>query len=1016
MIFYVNAFAGEIWGARFPALSPDGQKVSFSYYGDIWIADVAGGQAERLTANIGYDGSSCWSPDGKWIAFQTERWSSSDICIIAADGSEPPKRLTYHSSYDLPYDWTPDSKNIIFYSWRNTLRPALYEVSIKGGLPNEITDFTAFHVDMLPQGDKIYYVRGGSSWWRRHYKGGANLDIWLKTLPNGMSERITDFEGRDAYPMYSAVAQKVYFISNRDQESVNNLWRMDPDGGDPEQVTFEKEDIHFPTIAANGQIIVYQCGGDLYTYDIKNGKVNKLVIFVTEDHKENIIELVNFNRHATDFALSPEEDELAFIVHGDIFVMRIKDENPDKIVRITDTPCIEKYVSWHPDEERLIYSSMADNDMDIYTIAPHTEEKFYDDFIFDTEKIYDSDETEIKAVYSPDGNHIAYIRNKGELYVMSEKGQDNIKVCPENDVLWIDWSPDSKWLTFSRTTLGWREDIFVVRADGSERPVNISNHPNDDYKPMWSSDGRRIAFGSRDAVGNLWMKFVFLVKEDKDKTDDELTEMENDSLTNDVQVKIDFDDIEYRIREVIQVQGWYNIVAQSPDGKQFAIYANNQASRDIWTVDWLGKNLKRITKQNVAPKEFTISKDKKNIYYLSGTGNIFSADIASAQSRPLSFDVQISIDKTQEQEEVFREAWWALKDGFYDSDFHGVDWNAMFHKYKDLAVHMRTTADFHSIVFMMIGELNASHLGIYEDRQGREITGEIGIVYDPEYTGEGVKVKTVISGSPADATDVNIEPGDIIKQINGTTIRPGDNFYSMLINKANKEIMLTVEHKGKDRYVKVTPGSPYSLLQTIRDNWVKANDEYVHRKSDDKIGYLYIASMGGASLKKFETDLYKEMDKQGLIIDIRYNGGGNIHDELINILRRTAYMYSIERGGDKEYTSLFRWEKPTVVLINEFCYSDAEIFPAAFKELKLGTVIGVPTFGAVIGTNDIRLFDNSIFRIPGTGWFLLTGEDLENSPVEPDIYVENIPEEDGKSNDHQLAKAIEVLLEQIKSD
>lgn len=1010
LIFCVNGFSEQIWGARYPAPSPDGKKISFSYYGDIWTADISGSKAERLTVSSGYDGRSFWSPDGKWIAFSTARWGSGDICIIVADGSEPAKRLTYHSAYDGVYGWTPDSKYVIFYSWRYELRPVLYKILIDGGLPIPVTNFSAYHVYFMPEGDQIYYVRGGTSWWRRHYKGGANQEIWMKSLPDGISKKITDFQGRDAYPMYSKVDDKLYFLSNRDKTSVGNLWRMDPDGMSPVQVTFESEDIHFPAISANGEVITYECDGNIFAYRIRTGEKKKLDFDVIEDHKENICERKSFASNATDFALSADEAELAFIVHGDIFVMQIKDGGSEKVVRVTDTPFIEKYVSWHPEEEKLIYSSNEDGDMDIYTVVPATEEVFYDDFIFKTDKILDTKETEVKATYSPDGTKIAYFKNKGELYVMDQRAGTDIKVCPENDVLWIDWSPDSKWLTFSRTTLGWREDIFVVRANGSERPINISNHPNDDYKPMWSSDGRRIAFGSRDAIGNLWMKFVFLLDEDKDKTEDEL---KNDTTDNNVVVNIDFEDIEYRIQEVAQVQGWYNIVDQSPDGKQFVIYANNQDSRDIWTVDWFGKDLKRITKNNVGPRKFTISKDKKDIYYLSRSGNLFIASITSVLSKPLAFNVQININKYEEQEQVFKEAWWALKDGFYDSDFHGVDWDEMYNKYKDLAMHMRTTRDFHSVVSMMIGELNASHLGIYESGQSRETTGEIGIIYDPEYRGDGIRVMEVIAGSPADAVDVNIKPDDIITAINGKKIRQNDNFFTWLTNKNNKEVMLTILRGSKERYVKVKLISPWPLYRLIQESWVKANNDYVHKKSNDKIGYLYIASMGGSNLKQFETDLYKEMDKQGLIIDIRYNGGGSIHDELINILRRTSYMYSMERDGDKNYASLFRWDKPTVVLINEFCYSDAEIFPAAFKELKLGKLIGVPTFGAVIGTNDIHLLDGSIFRVPGTGWFLLTGENLENSPVEPDIYVENRPEEDGSSNDHQLTKAIEVLLEQI---
>ncbi|MGB3479162.1 MAG: S41 family peptidase [bacterium] len=1005
--------AEEIWGAQYPAPLPDAKKISFSYYGDIWVVPVSGGKAERLTVSLGYEGRSFWSPDRKWLAFQTDQWGSDDICVIAADGSSPAKRMTYYSTYDVLYGWTPDSKNVVFTSQRHTLRPVLYKVSIHGGLPEMITSFTAYHVFFASQGDRFFYTRGGSAWWRRHYKGGANSDIWVKVLPDKNSLRLTDYPGKDAYPMYSAVDQKLYFLSDRGEMSVSNIWRMDLETEAFEQMTFEKEDIHFPTMSFDGTLIAYECSGYLYTYDVAKKERRKLVISVNEDYKESPFVFKSFTHDASEFSLSPNEDELAFIVHGDIFVMQLEDGKSEKITRVTETPFIEKYVSWHPTEEKLVYSSMADGDMDIYTIEPKNEEKLYDDFFFTTTKLMETRETEIKPVFSPDGEKIAYFKNKNELFVMNKHGKANIKICPENDVLWIDWSPDSKWLTFSRTVLGWREDIFVVLADGSKEPINISNHPNDDYKPMWSSDGRRIAFASRDAIGNLWMKYVFLHKEDEDKTEDELEEAASDSTGKNIVIKIDFEDIEDHIHDVTRVLGWYNIVAQSPDGKQFAIYSNNQNSNDIWTVDWLGKELKQITKSNIRPRQFTVSRDKKDIYYLSGTGGIFSASIASAQSKPLSFNVQIGIDIQEEREQVFKQAWWALKDGFYDSDFHGIDWDAMYHKYKDLALHMRTIRDFHDVISMMIGELNASHLGIWKGDGGGETTGALGIVYDSGYKGKGVKVKDIIPDAPADAADVDVRPGDIITYINGKKIEKGEDFYALLRNKNNKEIMLTVIHDGKEKNIKVTPKTPWSILGLVRGNWVKLNKDYVHEQSNNRLGYLYIASMSDENLKKFEKDLYKEMDKRGLVIDIRYNGGGNIHEQIIEILRRTSYMYSKERGGDKEYASLFRWDKPTVVLINEFCYSDAEIFPAAFKELKLGKLIGVPTFGAVIGTNNIRLLDGSVFRIPGTGWFLLTGENLENMPVEPDVYIENRPEEDGSSNDTQLTQAIQVLLEQL---
>lgn len=1009
-ILFSPIYGAEVWGARHPAPSPDGKAIAFSYYGDIWIVNAQGGRAERLTVNPGDEGRPYWSPDGKSIAFVTGRWGNIDVCVMPSDGSEPPKRLTYHSNYDLLYGWIPDSRSVVFASRRNTFRPVLYKVSIKGGSPAVLMDFEAYNTSFFPDGETVYYERGGAAWWRRRYKGGANQDIWRKILPDGISEQITDYVGRDAYPMYSQLDNKLYFISDRGKATVSNIWRMDPDGSAPEQITFEKEDIHFPRISWDGSLISFECLGDICTYDTRSGKTQKLTIEVAEDYTEEPFGFEQYASEASEFALSPLEKELAFVVRGEIFVMELKEGKPGKIVQITKTPYIEKHVSWHPEKEMLIYCAMEDGDMDIFTVEPRSEVKFYDDLVFTTHKVLNTENTEYKPEFSPNGKHIAYFKNHGELHVMDTRGKHSKRLCMENDVLWIDWSPDSKWLTFSRTTLGWREDIFVVPADCSQNPINISNHPNDDYKPMWSQDGRRIAFASRDAIGNLWMKYAFLLKEDEERDRDYWEKTDSDTTVVAANVFIDFEGIGERIHAVTQVRGGYNKVAQSPDGKQFAIHSDNLGTNDIWTVDWLGKELKQITKTNINPEMFYVSRDRKKIHYLSRGGRIFTANITTVQSTPMSFHVSIGIDKRKEREQVFNEAWWALQDGFYDSDFHGVNWKEMFIKYKDLAMKARTRSTFYRSISMMMGELNASHLAIYKMRAGGERTGAIGVIPDPEYTGNGIRVKRVVDNTPATQLKTNIKPGDIITHINGEKIEAGANFYSLFRNKVDEEMIIGTLANGGEREFRITPKSPNEILNTVQKNWIDANKEYVYEKGRNRIGYLYIASMDNENLRKFEKDLYEEMDKEALIIDIRYNGGGHIHDELLNILRRTAYAYSIERAGKKSYSSLFKWDKPTVVIINEHCYSDGEIFPAGFKALELGTVIGMPTFGAVIGTVDIKLHEGTVFRVPGTGWYLLTGENLENTPVEPHIRVENLPEQDGSSSDYQLTKAINVLL------
>ncbi|MEA1912682.1 MAG: S41 family peptidase [candidate division WOR-3 bacterium] len=1009
-LIFTFFFTTPKYNIRYPSLSPDGKKITFSCFGDMWMVKREGGRATRLTISDGYESISRWSADGRWIAYQSDKWGNDDIFVVPTSESLPPQRLTYYSTYDHLLCWTPDSKKILFSSSRNTLFSAIYSVSLEGETPKKFLDFDLINIDFISR-DSILYSRGATSWWRKKYRGPANREIWIKELPDGKSKKITNFDGRDAYPMFSPVTGRIYFLSNRGKNNIDNIWKLTLDGSKCTQVTEFKEEILHPSISQNGEAIVFTSMGWLYALDVRTEKVERVPLKIPLAYKEPKKEFKEFSSEVSEFCLSPDEKEITFVIHGEVFVGKLTENGKiEKIRQITHTPSPEKDVSWHPEKERLIFSSLRDGDFDIYIIEPDKKEKFYEDFLFKTKKILDTDKTEYKPLYSPDGKKIAFLQGSGKLWVMDKNGNSRKALTEENDVKWADWSPDSRWATFSRTALEWREDVFVVPVDGSRMPINISTHPNDDYKPMWSNDGRRIAFASRDNIGNLWIKYVFLYKEDEDKGRD-YWEKNLDSLKSPEKIQIDFNRIEDRIHTITMFRGEYNYIAQSPRGDRFAIQAENLNSNDVWTIDWFGDELKRLTTSNVTPKEIVVSRDGKKVYYLSKRGNIGLVSIKDAKPENLSFRIEMAIDFEKERMETFKQAWWVLQDGFYDSNFHGVDWKKMREKYIDLAKVSRAKSSFYSAIEMMIGELNASHLGVWGSRVNQEVTGRLGIIPDPDYKGEGVRIKSVIPESPATREDVSLKPGEIITAINGEKIG-GKNFYRFLRRTANKEIFVTTNKKE----VSVKPLTPQAILHLIEKDWINRNRKWVDYESKHRISYIYIASMGDVNLKKFKQDLYKQKDKDGLIIDIRYNGGGHIHDELLNLLSRTAYGYSLERG-DSEFTSLpaFKWEGPTVLLINEHCYSDAEIFPMGFKKLKIGTIVGMPTFGAVIGTSNLTLMDGTNFREPSEGWYRTTGKKLENNPVNPDVLVENSPEQDWKVPDNQLKEALRVIMKKLKS-
>jgi len=997
---------------RFPSVSPDGKWIVVSVNGDLWKIPVDGGTGRCLTRSNGYDAEAIWSPDGRWIAFQSDRYGNGDIFLMDAEGKNPPTRLTYHSAWDTPLFFSEDGEWVYFYSRRLRYRGEVYRVNVHGGTPVLAIDFDIPYAYHIPDTNLILLMRGGEPWWRRHYRGGCSYDIFKMTLPDGRAERLTRFEGRDGWPLYSPVTERIYFVSNRDKDRINNLYSMDLNGNHIKKLTSFKEDIRFPSISRNGRVIAFLVMNNLYTYDVESGKIKKIEFSIPMDYRKQPDTYVRWAKNATDFALSPDEKELAFVLHGDIYVMRLKDGEPDRVVRVTSTPEPEKDVSWHPEKEMLVFSSLRDGDWDIFTAEPTKKKKFYNDVMFKIKKVFDTPETERKPEFSPDGKKIAFLKSTGFLYVVDADGKNQRQLSKENDCIWLDWSPDSRWIAYSRTALGWREDVFVVRANGSKGPINISNHPNDDYKPMWSSDGRRLSFASRDPEGNLWIKFVFLRKEDEDKGM-EFWEEHQDSIKPLKKIEIDFKDIDERIHTVAKFEGEYNYFTASKDGRLYAIQAFDLSGNDVWSVEWTGKNLKRLSEGGADPEKILISNDNKKVYYLDGDGKLYVADVDKERSKPLSFHVGFILDKRSERKAAFLQAWWVLQDGFYDPHFHGIDWRGAYEKYLPYLDIVRNTEDFHTIVRMMIGELNASHLGIWKDEGGGEITGCLGIVPDYSYPGEGLRVKRIIKDSPSDMEN-GIKPGDVILAVNGERVTGETNFYSLLRMKRGKKIRITVKRGRKKEDIDIEPVSPWKIRNLIYKEWVFSNRKTVEEKSKGRLAYIHIRAMGSEDLKRFKKELYEFRDRKGLVLDIRYNGGGSIHDELLNILKRTVYAYSMERDGEKEYNSLFRWNKPIVLLINGYCYSDAEIFPAGFKELKLGTVVGTPTFGAVIGTNNLELVDGSTFRCPNEGWYRIEGVNMENNPVHPDIYIENPPEYDNRSDDPQLLKAIEILMNQIE--
>ena len=1039
------AFAVEPFGARHPALSPDGSQLAFSWRGDIWVAPAAGGAARRLTVHEAYDAHPRWSPDGAEIAFTSDRFGNDDVFVVPAAGGVP-ERITVHSDDDALSDWSPDGATLYFSSTRESREPLLYAVPRAGGRPVRVIRDRAWDAAISPDGQWIAYLRGYTNWWRRGYRGPASRDVWLRRTAGGPSIHIVAWPGDDDHPQWSGDGRALYFQSER-EDGVKNLWRQDlrfegdsafPDGA-PVQLTHLADDMTYLSLSRDGRWATFESDGRLWIASTAGGEPRRVALDCTGDLKSNALTRRTLKGDVTDYAFAPGEKQLAFVAEGELYAGVVRDGELKDPIRLTETDAREKDVAWL-DENTLLFTSDRAGGDDIYLMrsSDPDEPRLGRSRYRETVRLTDDPATEERPQPSRDGKTVLYRKGTGFLWAMGPDGSGQHQLIDEPELLHTDWSPDGAWIAYSVTNHGSAEDIYIVDAAGTRAPVNVSNHPNDDFHPLWSGDGKRLAWASRTDDGFYSIKYLWLTTLDAEKTDSE-REREEEAAEDSkgdkddgdepetVTVSIDWDDIPDRVRTVTTLRGFYWDYDQSPDGKHYALRsAVYEDAPDLWAVDWDGEHLRRLTRGGADPDVLHWSEDSESVRYLAGgqIKEIANKDDASAKS--YGFSVPLTVDAAARRLQKFNEAWRLLDDGFYDADFHGANWNNVRVKYAPRAEAAIMFNDFKDVLREMIGELNGSHLGTWagpSDSDGTDATGLLGFTPDDAYTGPGLRIAHILARGPLDREELDLKVGDVIWAIDGVKIAAGANPYPLLEHKAGKEVDLLVgsplpKPKGTPRTVTVEPrGSVWWLAYR---EWMDANRALVDSLSGGRLGYLHMSAMGGGDFDRFVEDLFsRARGKDGLILDVRYNNGGSIHDQVLTYLSRKPYVYSKGRGkAEGQFDAIERWDKPIVLLTNERSYSDGEIFPWGFKALGLGRIVGMPTFGAVIGTRNVQLIDGTVFRIPGTGWWRRTpdggvGINLENHPVQPDLLVPDVPEEALAGRDAQIEAGVAECLRMI---
>ncbi len=1054
LLISLTIFADDSPYVRYPDLNSDGSQIAFSYQGDIWSVPTTGGKATRLTLHEAYDGYPLWSSDDKQIAFSSKRFGNYDIYTMPATGGFP-KRLTYHSANDVLTDFTTD--NEIIFSTARLFRQVEWDseivsVNAEGGTPERLLDAVGNMAVKSPNGKLIAFVRGWGRIDREKYTGSADNEIWIYNIDTKTFIQITDNKVQDMLPRW-ADDNSLYFISASTGKYNIHMVAINSDGntnGKAKAITdFNDEGTRYFNISGDASTLVMTRGTDIYTLELNNGTPQKVDIEILSDYRfdPTVSKILS---KISEYSVSPNGKLTSFVARGEIFVTE-NDKEKSLTFNLTKNPYRDNNVAWINDTT-LIFTSDRDGNYELYSLtsSDKNESDLFKSMKHNAERLTNTDEDESNIIVSNDNKKIIYQIGGGKLVVADISAMGELS----NEIVLLDgwatpegiaWSPDNKWIAYSLSDLEFNDEIYIHPIDNSIKPVNVSMHPRGDYSPVWSRDGSKLGFVSTRSNTDFDIWYAWLTKADWNKTKEDwanAVEPKKDSKKKKKKgkdsieikpIKIDVENIHERLVRVTSLPGNETNLLFSKDGKTIYFTAKSLTAKgtDLFSIKFDKTKLKAITKGGKNPTALLMGSNAKYIYFIK-KGKLARLNIKSGKDEPIPFKAKMTIDFAKEKEQIFEESWRALRDGFYDPNFHGNDWAELRDKYKPMCLKASTQKDFQDMYNIMLGELNASHMGMKyaNDRTSlqKEKTGLLGV--EVKTVSTGVEVVRVVPDSPADREQSKLIVGDIITSINGVELTDEINFYSLLSNTAKEKVLINIERDGDVKEMIIRPTS--SLRTQLYNEWVTNNRKLVDKWSNGKLGYLHIEAMGWDSFERFEREFTAvATGKDAIVIDVRFNGGGWTTDYLMTVLNYKQHAYTIPRGAAKNLEkekSKFRnyypigerlpyaaWTKPSIAICNQNSYSNAEIFSHAYKNLGIGTLVGQPTFGAVISTGSKTLIDGSTIRMPFRGWFVKADDsNMDFVPATPDILVRNLPNAKVTGNDAQLKKAVEELLKEIK--
>ncbi len=1016
-------------GARWPALSPDGKTLAFVYRGDVWVSPATGGRAYPITDHVDLDAYPVFSPDGQWIAFSSVRNGNWDIFIVPTLGGTP-RQITFSSAGEIATDWSPDGKNLLYSTSYDVPNSTVYSVDVKTLRFTKLTeDYDALsYPEYSRDGSHLVFQRYGFPWTRPRYRGSAAAQIWTLDLASGKRTAISHTDQQNLWPRFlpdgSMVAVTVGEptpnaqwlnkplprLVDNDQRTPN-LWHFPADGGKPHQMTsFVGGSVRYPAVARNTGDIVFEQEHDLYRLPAGAKTPVKLALYCGAEDKQNDRARQTLTTGVSEAEISPDGKTFAFGLQNEIWTVPIdkpKTRDPDDATRLTDYPGYDGDFSWSLDNKTLFFVSDRAFNNRVYAMDVATKA---------VRPIWTGSGDANSPQVSPDGKWVGFwvhgpVGGAGGLYV-KPASPDQAGIAPKRIVALssgiqgdFSWSPDMKWIAYTRRNLESDGiNIWITPADGSGQAVDVTQLNSYHGMPRWSPDGKYLFFASdRDGSG----LYALPLQPETARADDLTVAFEKPKTP--VTVTINFQDTPNRIRR---------LTTQNPDA-DLTITADGMiffvSGGDAWSCSYDGKTLTQLTNGG-GVQSLRVSADGKTLYFFKGGGlNTLSVG-GSNPVTAVTFNAVWEHDVRAERQAAFTQFWRSYETSFYDGNFHGRDWAAIRDRYQPMLDSIATPDEFATLLNMMVGELEASHseIGRSDRPNPGPTTSNLGVYFDYSYVGPGIKVRDVPRLAPGSYDKTRIKPGEYIVAVDGQDVTLDENLFKVLNDKGDHDFTLLVNSTptrqgAREVKYKALSGGEWSDFDYR--NRVERLRKQTDARSGGHIAYINIQGMGQDNQTLFDRQLYQYAEgKDAVIIDVRFNGGGNISDTLISWLDTKPYAIYAPRDGYADLSPSRTWHKPIIVLMNDHSYSNAEMFPYGMRAAGVAKLVGTATPGYVIWTGGLDLVDGTHARMPGSGVYRADGSPMEDMGEQPDVSVPMTNEDWLANRDPQLDKAVDMLL------